>query len=37
MLTTGPIFDISEHTFGRNGKFKKIFDNIDDVIKRTKK
>lgn len=37
MLTTGPIFDISEHTFGRNGKFKKIFDNIDDIIKRTKK
>lgn len=37
MLTTGPIFNISEHTFGRNGKFKKIFDNIDDIIKRTKK
>lgn len=37
MLTTGPIFDISEHTFGRNGKFKKIFDNIDDIMKRTKK
>lgn len=37
MLTTGPIFDISEHTFGRNGKFKKIFNNIDDIIKRTKK
>ena len=37
MLTTGPIFDISEHTFGRNGRFKKIFDNIDDIIKRTKK
>lgn len=34
MLTTGPIFDISEHTFGRNGKFKKIFDNIDDIMKR---
>jgi hypothetical protein len=37
MLTTEPIFDINEHTFGRNGKFKKIFDNIDDIIKRTKK
>lgn len=37
MLTTGPIFDISENTFGRTGKFKKIFDNIDDIIKRTKK
>ena len=34
MLTTGPIFDISEHTFGRNGKFKKIFDNIDDIMER---
>lgn len=37
MLTTEPIFDISEHTFGRNGKFKKIFDNIDNIIKKTKK
>lgn len=37
MLTTGPIFNINEHTFGRNGRFKKIFDNIDDIIKRTKK
>lgn len=37
MLTTGPIFNINEHTFGRNGRFKKIFDNIDNIIKRTKK
>lgn len=36
MLTTGPIFGINENTFGRNGKFKKIFDNIEDIIKRNK-
>lgn len=36
MLTTGPIFDISEHTFGRNGRFKKIFDNIENIMENIK-
>lgn len=36
MLTTSPIFDISEHKFGRNGRFKKIFDNIDDIMENIK-
>lgn len=36
MLTTSPIFDISEHKFGSNGRFKKIFDNIDDIMENIK-
>ena len=36
MLTTGPIFDISEYTFGRNGRFKKIFDNIENIMENIK-
>lgn len=36
-VTTNPIFTlppISEYWIGRNGKLKKIFDNIDNIIKR---
>ena len=36
-VTTNPIFTlppISEYWIGRNDKFKKIFDNIDNIIKR---
>lgn len=35
-LTTGPIYIIKQQTFGRTGKFKEVFDNIEDIIKRNK-
>ena len=36
-LTTEPIFIIKQTTFGRTGKFKEVFDNIENILKDRKR
>lgn len=36
-LTTEPVFIITQTTFGRTGKFKEIFDNIENILKDRKR
>lgn len=33
-ITIEPIFIITKNTFGRTGKFKNVFDNIDEILKK---
>lgn len=36
-LTTEPVFIITQTTFGRTGKFKEIFNNIESILKDRKR
>lgn len=36
-LTTEPIFIITQTTFGRTGKFKEVFNNIENILKDRKR
>lgn len=36
-LTTEPVFIITQTTFGRTGKFKEVFDNIENILKDRKR
>lgn len=33
-ITIEPVFIITKNTFGRTGKFKKVFDSIDEILKK---
>lgn len=36
-LTTEPVFIITQTTFGRTGKFKEVFNNIENILKDRKR
>lgn len=36
-LTTEPVFIITQTTFGRTGKFKEVFNNIENILKNRKR